>query len=122
MRNVIDFYQPWPKPCPEFAAQMREAERGHREAFDAQFRPIDEAPRDGTEIMVSDRKSLVLTLFGWRTKWCEVSARWVRWFGDEQGWLPTAGEPKFWLHKEAVREVPPVMIRMTPALALDLTA
>lgn len=122
MKDVIDFYRPWPRPTAEFEAKMRDRDRAAKERFEACFRPIGEAPRDGTEIMVSDRKSLILTMFGWRTKWCADREKWVRWFGDEQGWLPVVGEPKFWLHKEPVREVPPVMLRFAPDIAWNLGA
>ena len=121
MRNVINFYQPWPRPSREFADEMRERDRIARERFDAKFRPIEEAPRDGTEIMVSSRKAPLLLMNAWRTKWCAERERWVCWFGEEQGWVTTSGEPKYWLHEEAVRDIPPLMFRVGPALAFDLT-
>lgn len=121
MRNLIDIYQPWPRPSPEFAAEMRERDRVAQERFDARFRPIEEAPRDGTEIMVSARKAAILQMNAWRTKWCAERERWVCWFGEEQGWVPTAGEPKFWLHEETVRDIPPVMLRLAPFIAWNLT-
>lgn len=121
MRNVINFYQPWPRPSREFEAEMRERDRIAREHFDAKFRPIEEAPRDGTEIMVSSRKSALLLMNAWRTKWCPERERWVCWFGEKQGWVPTSGEPIFWLHDETVRDIPPVMLRIAPANMLNLT-
>lgn len=113
--------QYWPRPSAEFEAEMREAGKRAQDRFDARFRPIAEAPRDGTEIMVSDRKSPILSMFAWRTKWCPEIERWTCDFGDK-GWLPTAGEPVWWLHDEPVRDIPRVMLSVGPRLQWDLTA
>lgn len=113
--NLI--YQPWPKPSPEFVEAQRRTQEALAERINAMYRPIEEAPRDGTEVMVSDRPWMV---FAWRAKWDAEQECWLRGCGAD--WFRVMGEPKFWMPKIPLHDPAPINIYATKNRCIDLTA